>query len=102
MHVLMSNLSRLDARLNTPITPVGRRLGPYVNFFDADGTFLANAGRLPRYGPLFWPLFTEVLKGLGAFGRRMLAVENPEDIDEIMEESVEMYALHASTSAALY
>jgi hypothetical protein len=102
MHHLVSNFARLDARLNTPKSAAGKRTGPYVNFFDKDKEFLCGAAKLPTYGPLFWLMFTEVLKGWGAFGRRLLAISTPGEVDDIMDETVEMYALPAPTFASLY
>jgi hypothetical protein len=84
LHFMFGNLSRVDVRQNTGDKKI------YCNWFCKDNDFILRANRLPLYGPLYFPMLYEVLKGWSHVGKRFLNVKSDEDIDDLMDMQVNM------------
>jgi hypothetical protein len=84
LHFMFGNLSRVDVRQNTGDKKI------YCNWFCKDNDFILRANRLPLYGPLYFPMLYEVLKGWSHVGKRFLNVKSDEEIDDLMDMQVNM------------
>ena len=84
LHFMFGNLSRVDVRRSTEDKKI------YCNWFCKDNDFILRAQRLPLYGPLYFPMLYEVLKGWSHVGRPFMRVKSDEEIDDLMDMQVHM------------
>ena len=85
VHWAWGNVSRFDFRLNKD------NKKPYCNWHDKDNDFVRAANKLPKYGFLYFHLFYLITKSLGEIGKLIRAVQNADDIDELMKKTITTY-----------
>lgn len=84
LHFMFGNLSRLDARKNTESKK------PWCNWFCRDHDYIKNPMCLALYGPLYFRMFYEVMKGWAFAGKFFTSVKNDGEIDDLMEQQMTM------------
>ena len=40
------------------------------------------------FGPMYWPIFTVILKELNLLGKKVLGAKSEEDIDKLIQEQI--------------
>jgi len=81
-HMAVTSLRCFDVRKNGP----DRK--PLFDFQDPEHAFISKIGRAPMFGPMFWPIFTIILKELNLMGKKALGAKTEEDVDRLIGESI--------------
>ena len=84
LHFMVGNLSRVDVRLSTADKKI------YCNWFCKDNDFILRAHRMPLYGPFYFPMFFEIMKGWAHIGRQITSVADDDKNDDIMQKQMHM------------
>ena len=81
-HMAVASLRCFDVRKNS----LERRI--LFDFQDPEHNFISKLGKAPMFGPMYWPIFTVILKELNLLGKKVLGAKSEEDIDRLIQEQI--------------
>jgi len=81
-HMAVTSLRCFDVRKNGP----DRK--PLFDFQDPGHAFISKIGRAPMFGPMFWPIFTVILKELNLLGKKIMGAKSEQDIEKLIMEQI--------------
>ena len=81
-HVAVASMRCFDVRKNCP----ERRI--LFDFQDPEQIFVSKLGKAPMFGPMFWPIFTVILKELNLLGKKIMGAKSEQDIEKLIMEQI--------------
>ena len=78
----VANLCCFDVRKNC----TGRKI--IFDFQDPEHVFLSKINMAPKFGPIYWPIFSVILKQLNVMGKKVLGVKTEQDIDQLIQQQI--------------